>query len=100
MKLHEELCKLKIIFLALLQCHDTKHRVSILRKKSRYKSKYNNDLSRLKKLNANQHRQAISMANNGYIREFFSHIKQLKQTKLSPKQEKYFESIKREFVSL
>ena len=60
-------------------------------KKSRDISKYNNVLKRLKKLNANQQRQGISMANNALIRQFESRVKQLKQAKLSPIATKAFQ---------
>ena len=61
---------------------------------------YNNVLKRLKKLNATQQRQAMSTADNAFIRQFVIHIKRLKQTKLSTIARKHFENIKRQFVSL
>jgi len=60
------------------------------RKKSRSNSKYNNVLKRLKKLNAKEQRQAMSLANNAFIRQFISHIKQLKRARLSPEARKAF----------
>ena len=56
------------------------------RKKSRRNklSKFFNALQRLKKLNAKDQHEAISMANNTFIRQFCKQLKKLKHAKITP----------------
>ena len=66
-----------------------------MRKKGRASPKFNHALGQLKKLKASQQRQALSMANNAFIRQFVNHIKKLKHVKLSPATRKVFRKHKK-----
>ena len=52
------------------------------------KSHFIQSLLRLKKLKAGERSQAISMANDRFIRQLCQHVKKLKYAKLSPKARK------------
>ena len=59
-------------------------------KKRGMKSRVNNfsrAICQLKQMKANDQREAMSMANNAFIRQFCSNVKKLKHAKLTPKLE-------------
>ena len=60
------------------------------KRKNRATSKFNYALRRLKTLKAPQQRQALSMANNAFLRHFVNHIKKLKRVKLPLRASKAF----------
>ena len=66
-----------------------------MRRKSGVSSKYEHALRQLKKLKAPQQRQALSMANGAFIRQFVNHLKKLKHGKLSPAARKAFKKHKK-----
>ena len=55
------------------------------RSKKTCKSSFTKALRQLKRLKGNEQRQAMTMANDGFIRQFCSRVKKLKRAKLSPK---------------
>ena len=61
-----------------------RRRKKVTRKKSS-QSNFVTALHKLRGLKQNDQRQAISMANGKFIRQFVGHIKKLKRAKLSPK---------------
>lgn len=58
--------------------------------KRRRSTAFSRALIRLKKLRAPQQRQAMSMANNAFIRQFVNHVKKLKHKKLPLRTAKTF----------
>lgn len=52
-------------------------------------------LKRLKKLNASERNQAMSMANATFIRQFCEQLKKLRRAKLTPKKRKIFQKNKK-----
>ena len=58
------------------------------RGKKTCRSNFSSALCQLKRLKGNQQRQAMSMANDSFIRQFCSRVKKLKHAKLSPKLER------------
>ena len=58
------------------------------RRKSTSHVNFTNALRRLKKLKPSEQHQAMSMANNAFIKQFCKHLKKLKHAKLSPKTRK------------
>ena len=63
------------------------HRKKKSRAKKSSRSNFSNALCQLKRLKGNQQRQAMSMANDTFIRQFCSSVKKLKYAKLPPKLE-------------
>ena len=57
-------------------------------RKVKGKNSFHHTVNRLKKLSRGAQVQAMSVANNRFIRDFVTHVKRLRHQKLSPKQQK------------
>lgn len=67
---------------------------------NRSSSNFSNAIRKLKKLKANDQREAIKMANDTFIRQFCQEIKLLKRAKLSPKKRKALKKHKKQLQRL
>ena len=64
------------------------------------KSQFSIALKRLKKLKKHERYQAMSMANDSFIRQFCSQVRKLKHAKLSPKSRKALQKHKKKLQKL
>lgn len=63
-------------------------------------SKFMRAISRLKKLKPNEQSQAMSLANDSFIRQFCGQVKKMKHANLSTKQRKVLKSHRKNLQSL